>query len=72
MCAGAGSEIASVWGEGRRAAVRQAFLATGRAEAGEAWSQVASRLDAYAEEWAEAREAACCAANEAEGTGTRE
>ncbi|WP_434425492.1 protein kinase domain-containing protein [Nannocystis pusilla] len=72
MCASAASEVASVWGEGRRAAVRQAFLATGRAEAGEAWSQVASRLDAYADEWAEAREAACRAANEAEGAGTRE
>jgi tetratricopeptide (TPR) repeat protein/predicted Ser/Thr protein kinase len=72
LCESAGSEVSAVWGEGRRAAVRQAFLATGRAEAGEAWSQVVARLDAYADEWAEAREDACRAANYAERTGPRE
>ncbi|WP_177326003.1 serine/threonine-protein kinase [Nannocystis exedens] len=72
LCKDAGSEVAAVWGEGRRSAVRQAFLATGRPEAVEAWSQVAARLDAYAGEWAEAREEACRAANEAEGTGAKE
>nr|WP_276600386.1 serine/threonine-protein kinase [Nannocystis sp. ILAH1] len=72
LCAGAGSEAAKIWGEGRRAAVRQAFLATGKPEAVEAWSQVAARLDAYAGEWVEAREAACRAANDAERTGPKE
>ncbi|MFZ6185668.1 serine/threonine-protein kinase [Nannocystis pusilla] len=72
LCEGAGSEAAEVWGESRRAAVRQAFLATGKPEAVEAWSQVAARLDAYAEEWALAREAACRAANDAERTGPKE
>jgi len=72
LCAGAGSEVAAVWGEGRRSAVRQAFLGTGRPEAAEAWSQVAARLDAYAGEWAEAREDACRAANYAERTGPKE
>ncbi|MDC0720347.1 serine/threonine-protein kinase [Nannocystis bainbridge] len=72
LCKGAGSEIAAVWGEARRSTVRQAFLATGRPEAMEAWSQVAARLDAYAGEWAEAREEACRAANDAERTGPKE
>ncbi|WAS90965.1 serine/threonine-protein kinase [Nannocystis punicea] len=72
LCKSAGSEVEAVWGEARRSGVRQAFLATGRPEAVEAWSQVAARLDAYAGEWVEAREAACRAANDAERTGPKE
>ena len=71
-CEGAGSEAAAAWGPDERAAVRRAFLATGRPEAAQVWSQVAARLDAYAGDWAAARGAACRAANESEGTGPKE
>jgi tetratricopeptide (TPR) repeat protein len=71
-CERAGEEARGAWGEPQRAAVRRAFLATGQPEALEVWTQVAARLDAYAEGWAAARAGACRAANMSDGSGPKE
>ena len=59
MCAGGAEQAEAVWGKARRAAVRRAFLATERGDAGELWSQVAAQLDGYAEAWVREQAAAC-------------
>ncbi|MCB9702087.1 MAG: tetratricopeptide repeat protein [Myxococcales bacterium] len=71
-CEQALAEAEAAWGDAQRAAVRRAFLATGRADAGAIWTQVASRLDAYASAWATERQAACVAAQSAEGSDSSE
>ena len=59
MCAAGAIQADAVWGPARRAAVRRAFLATERGDAGELWSQVAAPLDAYAAAWVREQEVAC-------------
>ncbi|MBL9103048.1 MAG: serine/threonine protein kinase [Myxococcales bacterium] len=68
MCRTQAGQVAAVWGEEQRAAVRRAFLATDRGDAGEVWSQVAVQLDAYAAAWAEQQVAACREALAGEGS----
>ena len=59
MCKRSGAQVEVVWSEPRRAAVRRAFLATDRADAGEVWSQVAAQIDEYTAAWTEHHAAAC-------------
>ncbi len=58
-CSGAGAQIAGVWDEGRKDAVRAAFLATGRPHAAATFAQTASILDGYARSWAAMKTDAC-------------
>jgi len=48
-----------VWDPGRRAAVERAFSATGRSNAGEVFTLVSGRLDAFEAEWLAMRQASC-------------
>jgi hypothetical protein len=74
MCKRSGAQVEVVWSEPRRAAVRRAFLATDRADAGEVWSQVAAQVDEYAAAWTEHHAAACedALAGEREDGGARD
>jgi len=67
VCASSAAQAQAVWGPARRAAVRRAFLATERHDAGLLFSQVADQLDDYAREWTEGHAAACHEAMAAEG-----
>jgi len=55
MCGAAADKLAGIWelgGDGaRRAAVRRAFLATGRGFAEQTWGRVAPLLDDYSRRW---------------------
>ena len=66
MCASGAARAEAVWGPTRKAAVRRAFLATDRREAGELWTQVSAQLDAYALAWVHGHESACHAAHASE------
>jgi tetratricopeptide (TPR) repeat protein/predicted Ser/Thr protein kinase len=67
VCDSSAAQARAVWGPARRAAVRRAFLATERADAGVLWSQVAEQLDGYVDEWARGHAAACHEAMAGEG-----
>jgi hypothetical protein len=58
-CTGAAAEVAAVWDEPQRAALRAAFAATGLAYAAGAADAAVARLDGYAGEWAAQSTAAC-------------
>ncbi|HEU4408237.1 MAG TPA: serine/threonine-protein kinase [Polyangiaceae bacterium] len=58
-CGGAGARVGGAWGEGRRAEVRRAFLASGRPYAAESLRTVEAQLDRYAGAWAQMRVEAC-------------
>jgi len=53
------SVFRDVWDPLRRAAVEQAFRATGRSNAREAFELVAARLDAFTQQWLAIRRASC-------------
>jgi eukaryotic-like serine/threonine-protein kinase len=50
-CSGAAEQLAEVWDETRRDAVRSAILGTGLAYAPAAWEQIGSQVDAWANDW---------------------
>jgi tetratricopeptide (TPR) repeat protein len=58
-CAAAGAELEDVWNPRVRAAISDAFAATGRPFAADAASRAVARLDDYALAWTEAARAAC-------------
>lgn len=58
-CRGASRRLEGVWDASGRAAVREAFLATGLPYAAGAFDQVAAHLDRRATEWADAHTQAC-------------
>ncbi|MGH1340528.1 MAG: protein kinase domain-containing protein [Nannocystales bacterium] len=60
-CADAGSEIAEVWSDSRRATLQQRFLGTKLTYAADTWERVAPRLDTYAKQWTEVAQRACLA-----------
>jgi len=53
------SAFRDVWDPARRAAVEQAFRATGRSNASEALALVSQRLDAFEAQWISSRRASC-------------
>jgi tetratricopeptide (TPR) repeat protein/predicted Ser/Thr protein kinase len=59
LCTGAAEKLAGVWDAGRKAAVRRAFLASGRPYAADAWNGVEKSLDAYTRSWTAHRTEAC-------------
>ncbi len=59
LCGRAELRLAGAWGEGRKGAVREAFLATGKPFAPDAWRGVEGAIDGYARAWAAARQDAC-------------
>jgi tetratricopeptide (TPR) repeat protein len=59
VCAGAGKELATVWGPSQQAAIQSAFLATGKPYAAAAWQRVRRTLDVYTAEWVTTRTTAC-------------
>jgi serine/threonine-protein kinase len=60
-CQGLDAPLAGVWDDGTRAAVRGAFVATGRPGAADAFEHVAAALDAYTRAWVASRTEACLA-----------
>jgi eukaryotic-like serine/threonine-protein kinase len=58
-CASEGAAIEAVWYDARAEAIRSAFEATGISYASDTWSRGRPRVDAYADQWAEARRATC-------------
>jgi eukaryotic-like serine/threonine-protein kinase len=60
-CRDRASEIAEVWNDDQRAAVRTAILAPQLASGASTWARVEPRLDAYAQRWSELRERGCVA-----------
>ena len=59
VCQGAAARLAGIWDEGRKASVHQAFRATGKPFAADAWSAVERSLDAYARDWVAGHTDAC-------------
>ena len=60
-CDDFGAELAGVWDDARREAVRAAVLATGVTYAESTWERLGPALDGYAGAWKEGREGACAA-----------
>jgi eukaryotic-like serine/threonine-protein kinase len=58
-CASEGAAIEAVWYDARADAIGSAFEATGISYASDTWSRGRPRVDAYADQWAEARRATC-------------
>jgi tetratricopeptide (TPR) repeat protein/predicted Ser/Thr protein kinase len=58
-CAGAGSGMAGVWDDERRATVEVRFAAAGTAYSHETWDRTRTSLDAYERAWADASVQAC-------------
>jgi tetratricopeptide (TPR) repeat protein/predicted Ser/Thr protein kinase len=61
LCTGAEGRLAGIWDAGRKAAVRRAFLASGRPYAVDAWRGVERTLDVYTDSWIAQRTEACLA-----------
>ena len=62
-CDDAGEELGAVWSEGRAEELARIFA---EADAGDAWADARPKVDAYADAWLDAREAACEAALDGE------
>jgi eukaryotic-like serine/threonine-protein kinase len=58
-CSGAAQQVAGVWDDAHRAAVRASFLKTGRPHAESTYERVAAALDDYAAAWMAMRTEAC-------------
>ncbi|HET6582387.1 MAG TPA: serine/threonine-protein kinase, partial [Nannocystaceae bacterium] len=61
-CAGLPERVASVWSRERRAAIEEAFVATGRAGARATWARADVRIDAALARWRDRAMAACTSA----------
>ena len=59
LCAGARDELAGIWDEPRKQAMRAAFERTGRPYAEDLFDRATRRLDAYGDDWVAARTATC-------------
>ncbi|MEX1366275.1 MAG: tetratricopeptide repeat protein [Nannocystaceae bacterium] len=59
LCTGASAALAPVWSPERRAAIDEAFGATGLAYAPDAWALAAARIDELGEAWVAEHTAAC-------------
>jgi serine/threonine protein kinase/tetratricopeptide (TPR) repeat protein len=61
LCKGAPAEMAQVWNEQARSAMRSAFVATGKSFAAQAFDRTSAELDQYASSWVTMRTEACAA-----------
>ncbi|MEM7154960.1 MAG: serine/threonine-protein kinase [Myxococcota bacterium] len=59
LCKGADSHMEAIWGEDRKAEVKQAFGAIDRPYAADAWIRVEDELDARANAWAQLHTDVC-------------
>jgi eukaryotic-like serine/threonine-protein kinase len=59
LCAGSELKLAGLWDDGRKEAMRQAFLATGQPYAAGAWTGVATSVDGYTTRWTAMHTDAC-------------
>jgi tetratricopeptide (TPR) repeat protein/predicted Ser/Thr protein kinase len=59
LCHGAERRLAGVWDEARKKSVSDAFLATGKPYAADAWRGSERALDTYAKDWIAMRTDAC-------------
>ncbi len=59
LCRGAEARLAGIWDEKRRAAMREAFAATGAGYASESARETARLFDAYSGDWVAMRTEAC-------------
>jgi eukaryotic-like serine/threonine-protein kinase len=59
LCQGMDGKLAGVWDPAQAAAVRAAFLSTGRLNADDTFERVAGRLDGYTRDWVAARSETC-------------
>lgn len=59
LCQGAERKLAGIWDAGRKADIREAFLATGLAYAPGTWRRVEEELDTYTQSWVTAHREAC-------------
>lgn len=67
LCSGAEAELAEVWSDGRREAVRTSFVGTGPAYAPDVYQRTRARLDAWGEDWVAMRTQTCEATRRAGG-----
>ncbi len=58
-CQGAADRLEGIWDAGRRAAIEEAFVATGVPYAKTAWQSTAEALDVYSQEWVAMHTDAC-------------
>ncbi|MEM9459548.1 MAG: serine/threonine-protein kinase [Myxococcota bacterium] len=58
-CSGSMALLSGVWDDARRDDVKAAIVRTDRAFADDTWARVRSKLDAYADAWAQAHTQAC-------------
>ncbi|WNG30496.1 serine/threonine protein kinase [Cystobacter fuscus] len=65
-CQGGARHLEGLWDGARKAALGQAFQATGKPNAGESWSRTAQVLDTYAGDW-EAMHVEACEATRVRG-----
>ncbi len=59
MCPDAQAELLGIWDPARAVAVKDAIMATGSPNAGEAWATIAPQMQRYADGWAQMRNEAC-------------
>ena len=59
LCQNAHAQLAGVWDDERRTAIRDAFVATGQPHAGATYVRVAAKIDAYASDWTAMHTEAC-------------
>jgi tetratricopeptide (TPR) repeat protein len=59
LCKGAERKLEGVWDSGRKQAIRNAFLATGKPYAEDAWQGTQRALDAYGQSWVTMHTQAC-------------
>ncbi len=55
----AGGDLADLWNDGRRAALRERFTGTGRIHAADSFDRAAARIDAWTARWSEQRVEIC-------------
>lgn len=58
-CSGAEDKLVGIWGPDESASIGRKFLDVSVPYAGETWSKVGPRLDAYAREWVQIHEDSC-------------
>jgi tetratricopeptide (TPR) repeat protein/tRNA A-37 threonylcarbamoyl transferase component Bud32 len=72
LCEPAATELAGVWDEPTRQAVRDAMAAAPSPALGGTWTTIEGELDAVASAWSERHDAACTTAKTSDGPARRE
>ncbi|MGE0547893.1 MAG: protein kinase [Kofleriaceae bacterium] len=59
ICSGASEKLRGIWDADRQRSIREAFVATGAPYAGDVWTTISARIDAYTRDWVGMRTDAC-------------